>query len=354
MPCPAPDKAPYLEFLLRLLPHVGEAARRLSDYAVSLATELGCDLKALREKVVRDDGASTEGATPICLVIKVTPSAWQPEKRDEPRSFLINAWVDYAGSFEPLPDKEGEHTLESLPSLIERFIAECHLHVLARSRGRLGAGYMLTVEAFLPLDLLDCDMDQWRIKIGKQARPVGARYQLVVRSWDRLYDPDYWTTWDVWAKKWNARPRPPLKATEERHVLIASCDEDYCDKLVYRLEQRGTVFMALSPVPPSQRAGGSIEVFWPMLDSGTPIALWLRREDEDVPATREELRQLVCDEDLSSLPRLVHKRRQEAQMEEERRRLWSAVTLLWDDPERLPPDITSGKFETPKEQVTNL
>lgn len=354
MACRAPDTAPFLEFILRLSESVGgPTAGRLSDYAAGVAAELGFDLATLREKVARRGAARAGEETSVCLMIKVTPSAWQPEGQDEPSRFLANAWVNYAGSFEPLPEKDGEHALESLPALIEQFVTECHLHVIAHSRSWNRAGYMLTVEAFLPLGLLDCDIDQWKIKAGKQPRPVGTRYQLVVRSWDRLYDPDYWTTWDIWTRKWIARPRPPLRATEERHVLVASCDEDYSDKLVFRLEQRGTVFMPLSAMPPSRRAGGATEVFWPMLDSGTPIALWLRREDDDLAATREELCRLVCGEDLNALPRLVHERRLEAQTGEIPRRLWDAVTLLWDDPEKLPPDITSGKFETPKERVTN-
>lgn len=348
MTCPAPDEAPFLEFLQRLLQDIGDGAvtARLSDYMVEVAEEHNVDLSAVREKIERSDASPPAAAAPAYLMIKVAQSVWNPSDS------IVKAWLHYADAFESLTEREGAYPLESLRDLIEEFIGECYRSVLARVGGRLPTGFELTVEVFLPLELLDCDVDQWKIKVGKHtSRPVGGHCRVVVRSLDRIYDPELWPTWSLWHNKWQARPRPPLRATDS-HVFLASCDADYSETLYDHLRQRGTVFLALSPVPPARRPGGTLEVIGPMLDAGTPIALWLRQEDDDIGTMRKEVRDIVYGYGLDDIPGVVYLRRGEALLAEERQRLWNNLTLLWDDPERLPPDIRFGRLEKPKERTT--
>ena len=49
----------------------------------------------------------------------------------------------------------------------------------------------LTLEFLLPRALLCHEIDQWKISVGKGLQfSIGAKYQTVVRSYERVYDVD--------------------------------------------------------------------------------------------------------------------------------------------------------------------
>ena len=78
-----------------------------------------------------------------------------------------------------------------------------------------------------------------------------------------------------------------------------------------------------------------------LVEAGAPVAIWLRNALGDGAATQDELRTLVCGFAIYGLPGRLH----------EQRRLhgasgaWDGVALLYDDPNRLPPDA-EARFQS--------
>jgi len=65
---------------------------------------------------------------------------------------------------------------------------------------------------------------------------------------------------------------------------------------------------------------------------GLPVALWLRQEC-DTALAEQEIRSFLDDNVLRDLPFLIQERRKRGNAD-----IWKCVSLLWDDPQRIPGD----------------
>jgi hypothetical protein len=74
-----------------------------------------------------------------------------------------------------------------------------------------------------------------------------------------------------------------------------------------------------------------------VLGAGIPAALWPRSGSQNVPdatEVEEKIAALIAAENLKDLPRIVRRERLDAR---EAPDLGNYLTLLWDDPDKVPP-----------------
>jgi hypothetical protein len=105
-------------------------------------------------------------------------------------------------------------------------------------------------------------------------------------------------------------------------------------ELFDRLSLDGVVCMALMHAQEGN-AEASSDALAACIDSGTPVAIWGRKWSADLQERREQIARLLAD--IRRLPEQVRDLRVAARGGGEEHPGHSLV-LLWDDPNRLPPD----------------
>ena len=268
-------------------------------------------------------------------MIKMEPAPLAPDE------FLLNVWLYEDDQYQSVYVSETSQNLAELQVEIGKIVHACH-QKLRQPFAEVG------LEFLLPTELLNCDLDTWRIPVGRRSRSLGSRYEVVVRSLNRIYDSDYKPVWSTWKKKWQDCPSPPAVVTDSG-VYWASPDQDGDDQLYNALERTPYIFVAQG----TWSAGSSAvhDVIETILDSGIPIALWFRHA-ADATATAVDvdpvqLRDLVYQSPLRELPQRILNKRKDAVATATPESLWQQVVLLWDDPERLPPDVAFN-LQTPE------
>jgi hypothetical protein len=342
--CKEPDNSPLLEFLMRLLQEINQpkVKARLSKWITKTAGRLHLEPNLISARIKTQKEAVSERAGMLSyLLVKIEPSPWSDKQ------FEIKSWLLHKDEIHSLKESEDVHPFESLASLLDQLVREARWLLLDRSQSSSQAPAQLVLEVILPVALLNWDVDRWLIRPGKSStQPVGAHCIIVLRSWERLYDSELRLSWELWKKKWNARPRPPLLITDAQ-VYWACAAGDYHETLYDQLENAGLIFLGLTPMP--QEASANEAAVWgPMLDAGTPIALWLRAPHNDFTEAQKELRALIYTNELDSVPQLIFGKRKDVNSNKEEHSFWNHLALMWDDPDRLPPDIDC-KLSAPQE-----
>lgn len=343
-----PYTAPLLAFLSRLLPNIQETAAReeCNRWMTSVAQELGMDLQAVKskaeEKADDKEAALVTQGIPY-LLVKVEKNEFNPDEE-----VLIKGWLYYGGVYKPLHVEVGPHTYDKLPQLMRQLIFESNNELLKKAGKPLAEASKLIIEIFLPLDLLSSEIDQWSVKLGKWAvAPLERHFLVVVRSFDRIYDEEMRAfSWGLWKEKWNQRPMLP-KLLTKAHVYLACQASDYTGAFYDKLAQLNLFFLGLTLIPPPGTGLGAAEIFGRMVEAGTPIAIWLRRSGEDMTVVQRELEELIYKNDLDSIPSLIYEKRSK-RWDETESSVWKSVSLLWDDPDRLPPDV-QAELKAPEE-----
>jgi hypothetical protein len=193
----------------------------------------------------------------------------------------------------------------------------------------------LTVQWFLPTELLSLPVEHWQIRIGRNQRPCnGERCKaVIVRSYDRHFPPyakSYKSMVGEWKRLWRQ-----LLANQETH----------CDRALESI----TVQVGINGRNPDVVGYHFTEhADWPqqenlwdqVLSRGAPVALWLRQAGTD-PQVAESMMQAVRDCPIAELPSsLANQRREALPGASEADRLRSApIALLWDNPFRPFPTI---------------
>jgi hypothetical protein len=73
-------------------------------------------------------------------------------------------------------------------------------------------------------------------------------------------------------------------------------------------------------------------LFGCILAAGLPFAFWPLYQPADTDFLLQQIQNLVCAETHSSWPKLLHNKRKSEKSS------WHDLQLLWDNPERIPPD----------------
>jgi vWA-MoxR associated protein C-terminal domain len=109
-------------------------------------------------------------------------------------------------------------------------------------------------------------------------------------------------------------------------------DDDDLKKLFVELKKENTIGIKLQKIP-IQTGKGS--VFAVILSTATPVALWLRCH---LPECNQQVDGLLrcC---IEQLTKTVAEKRREALPKPEDSHIGHHISLLWEDPYRLPPSI---------------
>ncbi len=210
-------------------------------------------------------------------------------------------------------------TFEQIPALLKIFLAQITKYSCSK----------LTIEIFLPLDLINQSVDNWEID-DELGIPVtlGSQYKIVVRSYERIL-PTYLYK-GFWEEKWKLVQQ--FTDTEVGKALISG-DSKNLKALFVELNKPNIVGLKLTTAP-VQTGKGS--VFALILKTAIPVALWLRQNQET--NYDEKLTELLqcC---IEQLPETVRMKRLDAMQETSDTHIGHHLSLLWENPYRLPPDI---------------
>jgi hypothetical protein len=267
------------------------------------------------------------------------------ESQEAPGKYLVQAWLH--GSPEE-PCLGGTLAArDQLPSSLDDLR-------IALARTCHAFNYPLKdvfVELFLPRELLHDGADQWTVSGGTAARqrwPIGSEHRVVIRFWERAFDV---LSGEALAERCQVlrrqgeachlfdvsrRPRPGTHAA----AWIGANGWAVGDLATALHSLTDVVCCLLGYVPDASPDPADDPWLNVLFDEGIPVALWLRRHPEGGAASASAaLKRLVRDKSLESLHDQVWQLRKDA-LPARHKGLWhmgSHLTLLWDDPERLPP-----------------
>lgn len=191
----------------------------------------------------------------------------------------------------------------------------------------------LQVHVFLPLACLHWPIDCWTADEPDEFNPapeaVGSRYQLVVRSAERVSrcTPQLRAVWQgKWLALVNHLDRSP------RSKLIAA-DDEKPETLSRKLRPSEVVGFYLTRAP-QVHVPGEPSLFSALCGSGAPVAIWLR---QDLPEhCREDFSEFLgCN--LVELPGQMRRIRSQLDCCAGDEHLQQHAVLIWEDPKLVPP-----------------
>ena len=183
----------------------------------------------------------------------------------------------------------------------------------------------LTIEIFLPFDLLNHPVDYWEFKDGTEEfllvdsvkKTVGQEYKVVVRCyerWKKLYKKNQYRY--SWENNWKKRENFSFK------VLSIGSDEILNEifglKIAKPYAKNDTFFVNI-------------------IKSAIPVALWLRENPPDLNCQSQIKQFLNSCSCIDDLPVTLKDKRTKAK--DPNTDIGYHISLLWEDPYRLPPDI---------------
>ncbi|NEO73342.1 hypothetical protein [Moorena sp. SIO3H5] len=240
--------------------------------------------------------------------------------------YFVEAWFmpnDGVLEFEQLSQPESfpeTATTDEIQQLLKAFLEEIATKYLCSQ---------LTIELFLPLDLLNRDIDACRIDDGwGYLVPIGCEYPVLVRSWERLL-PIYGRHRGLWQEKWHFLQQLPGAAC---NGFVSGDDQDL-NRLFFQLSQQNVIGLKLLKAPPTIGKGS---VFAVILKAAIPVALWLRQNLS--LNCQEQVDGLLCC-CIHELPEAVKNKRLDAFQYPPDTHIGHHLSLLWEDPYRVPPSI---------------
>ena len=310
-------------------PEPVSGAHPLHGFAARLAARFPQAAPAL-EQWIRDTGGQVRpvpaGDKVSALHLFVKCDSGELASLAPGDSLLVTAWLWQLGPdgkpLAPIPKLVIDHQackLEALPELVSQTRkTQWFADQLRKARDRM------TVEVCIRQALLAEAVEDWSISVGKTPTRLGLKYPVVLRSYERLYEQR--DVWGAWNDKWE-RLKQLVGTPPEPPVIWVGPDEES--------ETLFEMLMAPHVVAVASRQRCTPELFQVSMDGGAPVMVWLRVPDarpEDVEAC---LAPLLSASPLRELPKRIHQARLDAKKGE----LVRHITLVWDDYDRLPPDV---------------
>ncbi|MEA5451788.1 hypothetical protein VB780_24640 [Leptolyngbya sp. CCNP1308] len=256
----------------------------------------------------------------------------------------MNAWLipddtitDPAKRYQPLDLEDAQKgalcQIEEAPQIFNQFLNKALEWLMIHHYESM---YELTVEIFLPLDYLCMGVDCWKLT-NDQPFPdeffLGADYQVIVRSQERLDIRYLKSRRNLWRQNWDRvktyLAKTPQADDFENLEQVNSCN---WDQLSYRLQQKLGLKATCGLDTNAKK-----DIFTCILKAASPIAL-LPRVDLSAMGKGDEINRLVTSGPLTELLALIQRIRQDAVGGSNLEALGSHLTVLWEDPNRLTPD----------------
>jgi hypothetical protein len=313
---PRDNKAPLLEFLERCNFLIDEPVQaKLREWKNRVALNLGIDLDAIRAKIKPTHSPEKIQTVPV-LLIKIEPNLVNEEV------FKVKAWLFKNKEWKPQQIEEKNYINNEFNAFIKKFLNQVII--------KLGTAKHLTVEIILPLKWFDWNINELPFQQGKTEVSLCRNFPLVIRSLERLYEDDYVYPRSLLESKWNDELCATRLLTDaEAHWIC--CEHDYCKTTLENLEPT-KVLLAL--IPFANERDKMFDSLNTMLDAGIPFAFWALQEPKQVENLREQISRLLKQYAPENwLEKILQCRKQDLES------CWHNINLLWDNPNRLPPDI---------------
>ncbi|MGI2908755.1 effector-associated domain EAD1-containing protein [Tolypothrix sp. VBCCA 56010] len=327
----APEN-PLIQFVARLsedaeIPEL--AAISLNKWGKQNANNFSELLTQIRNaEITRNEQAIVQ----TYLIVLLNPSKQHQNKR-----YFVSAWFIPNGGNDKFNCQTGEgykileieqqeqetFSLEEIPCLIEDFLDQITPHLTDFSS-------LPAIEIFLPYELLSEPIDTWIIQQEELPISIGSLYKVIVRSSRRLRK-DY-PYRNIWVQKWKT-----LKNLTE-NAYSKCCTSSEChswQELFSRLNQDGTIALKLMK-PPSN------DFLKVMNQTAIPVALWIRQELQNLNFLVELDQLLQCL--ITELPERVKQKRLDDFPDKSKQSIGHHLSLLWENPYILPPQI---EYTTP-------
>lgn len=206
--------------------------------------------------------------------------------------------------------------IPQIPVLVEKFLDQI---------GGTGVDTTaLTVEVFVPIELLDQAVHEWSIadQFGGDNLLCLECQQVMLRSYERLarnYRPK-----GLWLKKWQYVETLWKEAAQGLFIPFDKTKSQ-------ALRKAEAIAVKLPDGNVTTEKGGPLAL---VLGNAIPIALWLGHTVESV----EEFEDLLncC---LQTVLDNVSQKRREAYDDGDENHLGRQLSLIWENPHRVPPDI---------------
>ncbi|MEQ9355473.1 VMAP-C domain-containing protein [Coleofasciculus chthonoplastes] len=261
---------------------------------------------------------------------------WIQPSQQKKNCYFIKAWLAI-----PRPSNQGESNYDYEPISLANTEAEpvsltqipqLLKEILIQSSQKCAMSD-LTLEFFLPRQLLNHDVDRWEIEISEDLLiPLGVECSVVVRSEERL-SPNYCLKKKDWQKKWQRLKRLNHYPSSK---LVASGDCAW-NQLYVELRKEDILGCTLAKVPQPM---GKESVFNVILGTAIPLAIWVRCNLAHLNCSQELNQLLTCC--ISELPTTIKGKREAAFASHPHLRglhIGSHLSLMWEDPDRVPPTI---------------
>jgi hypothetical protein len=258
--------------------------------------------------------------------------------RPDEAFYFVKAWAvpnaeacqsQSGAGFQPLPipgtleDAEKSVNLDGLRQVLSSFLEEA---------GKRCSLAHLTVELFLPSDLLNHPFDSWILDAESDfAPPLGMDYRVIVRSSERLREAYLARRGSFWQRKWRHLQQCLQESADSLFVLG---DGENPKRLYQQLSSSTIVGLKLAQEPLSF---GKNSAFAVLQEAGIPVALWLRQQIPDLNCVAEVNELLNCT--IHIIPERVKTKRGDAWSEEVDCHIGHHLALMWEDCDRLPPDL---------------
>jgi vWA-MoxR associated protein C-terminal domain/Effector-associated domain 2/vWA-MoxR associated protein middle region 0 len=292
---------------------------------------------ALPESTLRDLCVSTEARLAetgrFYLVVQLRPDGIDLDR------FLMSVWLQRDNDpQEPLHRDDRAYLLPEAADRLHELIRE----VPARAGVEVGE---LTVEFVLPRSLINEPTDQWRMDKVLPHR-LGTRHPVVVRSLDRIQDPDLH---GPWRSKWRWLTRHGHQADPGAIHWVDLPNERSPESLrAHLLLDDRPVALALA-FPPRRSATLLADELTAGLYAGMPVIVWCR-DARSPDQFRQEVLRMLSGRGLAELPGTVRRLRLEADHGTDGgdNHLGRHLTVLFDDAERLPEQYRRrGRLRAP-------
>lgn len=302
--------------------HADAAGSALRDWVLVTAGRLRLGGAA---KARLDGPAPPPGPTSVMVRLR-------PAGNDHNR-YRLTVWrYAGAGSIVPVVDDQVAVPLAEAWQRLRELLPQ-QLAALAQLRTRV------LVELFLPQDLMDADVERWRLWPTQPWSTLGRRHAVLVRDAARLDDG---RVRFVWERRWDKLSDQSLAAALEFVECADARSHEELEGWIEPAEARSALVFAHSPVGSRSRA--ALEVGMP---AGIPVMIWRRSGcagcadpvGDGCTGRRffTGLRTALAGIALADLPERVRALRNDATQAGDEDHCGHGIVVLCDDPRRRPP-----------------
>jgi hypothetical protein len=281
---PLPRIVQFTEYLATRIAESADSLRIWSDRTAARLHLAHADVQQLRDQFAE---MPAETSAPI-LVVQLIPDALRPADR-----FLLSAVLEQDGQpRRVLALSDEPENLDTIRTQVDGLFDEVYT-ALDFQPDRL------VVEVFLPRSILAEPVDRWPIT-DVMSVPLGEKFGVVLRSYDRLKQPRLWPDW---MRKWRL-------AQEQRHPdasamhYVGPGDSSSPQEIFEALRSDDKHALVLGAPPAAQPELRPHDAFVAALQAGVAYIVWVREADlaDDL---HEAVRELLAEEPVRSLPQRV-------------------------------------------------